>query len=645
MNRGFYKVAAAIPSVHIGDCKYNRTKMQELAKQADRQNVEAIVFPEMSLTSYTAMDLFFQRTLLSDAVRELGNLTENTKDLNIIIIAGLPLAIENKLVNAAAVINGGKLLGLSVKTYIPNYKEFQELRWFTSANDLISKSINLFGYDVPIGNDLIFDINGELKFAIEICEDLWVPAPPSSGFAIEGADIIFNPSATNELISKNDYLKSLIRQQSARCISGYVYASAGFGESSTDLAYAGNGIIADNGKIIKESERFSIEQQLIIGDIYVNHLKYDRMLNDSFAGFRKKGINESCRTVCLSIPARKTEKYIPQRTIEPTPFVPSGPLLDERCEEIFNIQTFALAERLRSIKCKNVVIGISGGLDSTLALLVANRTFHKLGYDTKGITGITMPGFGTTGRTHDNAVSLMKELKISIKEISIKEACSVHFKDIGQNPSEHDVTYENCQARERTQILMDTANKIGGIVIGTGDLSEIALGWDTYNGDHMSMYAVNCGIPKTLVKYLVIWVAEKTYTGKARNILMDIADTPISPELIPADKEEQIVQKTEDLVGPYELHDFFIYHTVRYGSEPEQVLYLAQIAFGDKYSRITILKWLKVFYKRFFSQQFKRNCMPDGPKVGSISFSPRSDWRMPSDSSAEAWIRRLEDIS
>jgi NAD+ synthase (glutamine-hydrolysing) len=507
---------------------------------------------------------------------------------------------------------------------LPNHNEFYEKRWFTSGANINSQSILLSGEQIPFGTDLLFS-DGKFTFGIELCEDLWVPIPPSTQQALHGADIILNLSATNELIGKHQYLRQLIEQQSARCLSGYVYASAGAGESTTDLVFAGNGIIAENGKIIANGERFSFDPQLIVSDIDIERLQADRLRNTNFAN------DKSARNYrSIKIEDAHFTHFDLTRTFNKHPFVPPLTNREDSCNEIFSIQVGGLAKRWQHTKAENVVLGISGGLDSTLALLVCVKTADKLGYDRKRIIGITMPGFGTTDRTYQNAVNLMKALGISMLEISIKEACIQHFKDINHDPQLHNITYENTQARERTQILMDIANKHNALVIGTGDLSELALGWATYNGDHMSMYGLNSGVPKTLVRYLVAWAAHQ-FDHASEVILLDVIDTPVSPELLPADGNGDIAQKTEEIVGPYELHDFYLYYFVRFGFSPSKIFFLAKNAFADIYTDEVIEKWLNIFMKRFFAQQFKRSCMPDGPKVGSINLSPRGDWRMPSD--------------
>ncbi len=642
MNYGFVKVAAAVPRGKIADCKYNAGQLESLIAIADGKGVQIITFPEMCITAYTCGDLFGQQLLLEEAEMGLMQILNNTRQLDIISILGMPIAVNSTVINAAVVIQKGKILGVVPKTYLPNYKEFYEQRWFTSALQVAEDNVRLCGQIVPMGTNLLFETS-DTTFGIEICEDLWSTIPPSSTLALQGAEILFNLSADNEGIGKHGYLRSLISQQSARCIAGYVFSSCGFGESTTDVVFAGNGLIYENGSELAHNKRFSLEEQLVISEIDVERLRAERRINTTFAA--SKGTVPSDKK-----PLRITTEFVNSkelnltRTFDMHPFVPQGETLNERCEEVFSIQVAGLAQRLVHTGAKTAVIGISGGLDSTLALLVCVRTFDKLELPRKNIIGVTMPGFGTTDRTYHNALSLMKSLGITIREISIKEACIQHFKDINHDINIHDVTYENSQARERTQILMDIANQTWGMVIGTGDLSELALGWATYNGDHMSMYGVNGSVPKTLVKYLVKWVAENDIDEESRITLLDIVETPISPELIPADENGEIQQKTEDLVGPYELHDFFLYYFMRFGFRPSKIYYLANIAFKDIYDEETIKKWLSTFFRRFFNQQFKRSCLPDGPKVGSISISPRGDWRMPSDASSATWLKEIENL-
>ena len=641
MNYGFVKVAAAVPRVKVADCKFNSERLEGLITIAEGKGVQILTFPEMCITGYTCGDLFAQQLLLEQAEMALIQILNSTRQLDIISILGMPVVVNSTVINAAVVIQKGKILGVVPKTYLPNYKEFYEQRWFTSALQVSENSVRLCGQIVPMGNNLLFE-TAETTFGIEICEDLWATVPPSSSLALQGAEIIFNLSADDEGIGKHNYLCSLISQQSARCISGYVFSSSGFGESTTDVVFAGNGLIYENGYLLARSERFCMEEQLIINEIDVECIRAERRVNTTFAA--NKANCPGKEAVRISTEFVNSKDLNLTRTFNPHPFVPQGSELNSRCEEIFSIQIAGLAQRLLHTGAKTAVIGISGGLDSTLALLVCVKTFDKLGLSRKDILGITMPGFGTTDRTYHNAIDLMNSLGVSIREISIREACIQHFKDIGPDLNIHDVTYENSQARERTQILMDIANQTWGMVIGTGDLSELALGWATYNGDHMSMYGVNAGIPKTLVKHLVQWVAENGMDETSKATLLDIVDTPISPELIPADENGEIKQKTEDLVGPYELHDFFLYYFLRFGFRPSKIYFLAQTAFSGVYDDETIKKWLQTFFRRFFNQQFKRSCLPDGPKVGSISISPRGDWRMPSDASSAAWLKEIAEL-
>ena len=634
-NFGFIKVAAAIPAVQVANCTANIVAIEQLIKQASAKGVQILGFPELCITGYTCADLFHNQLLITQAEKALAELIQHTAQLNIVTIVGLPIRIQNQLFNCAVVFQQGQILGVVPKKHLPNYNEFYEKRWFASASDTTTSELLICGQKVPFGEHLLFE-SPQVTFSIEICEDLWTPIPPSSIDALAGSHIIFNLSASNELIAKNSYLRDLIKQQSARCLAGYVYASAGFGESSTDLLFAGNGLIAENGVLLAKNERFSLEEQLIVSEIDVERLQHDRQKNSTFMqGLAHTELDTHITTVPFELP-KTTLKLT--RSVYATPFVPTDERMSESCEEILNIQVNALATRLHHTHITHMVLGISGGLDSTLALLVCARTCDKLGLSRQNIIGITMPGFGTTDRTYQNATKLVTNLGATLREISIKDACNQHFKDIAHDPTLHNVTYENTQARERTQILMDVANQCNGLVIGTGDLSELALGWATYNGDHMSMYAVNNSIPKTLVRYLVRYAASGETDKKAQATLLDIIDTPVSPELLPADENGLISQKTEDLVGPYDLHDFFLYYMLRYGFAPAKIFYLATKAFAQTYDDACIKKWLKVFLKRFFAQQFKRSCMPDGPKVGSVNLSPRGDWRMPSDASSELWL-------
>ncbi|MFI3264726.1 MAG: NAD(+) synthase [Rikenellaceae bacterium] len=638
MRKGnYFRVATSTPFVKIGDVQHNIEQTLIAVSRAANSGVEVLLLPELSVTGYTCADLFLQSELRDSAVEALTQIAARSEEFEITTIVGVPIPFNSALYNCAAVISKGKILGLVPKIHIPNYSEFYEARWFASACNIEPSTVQVGAQEVPIATNLIFEINGA-KCGIEICEDLWVPSPPSSQLC-EVAEVIFNLSASPEVVGKNDYLLSLIRQQSARCLSAYVYASAGFGESSTDLVFAGNGIIAENGQIIASAKRFSLEEQLTVADIDIEALRNKRLQTTTF--HRHTASNFTLCTASTDV----AEQIDLLRPINKMPFVPSNKAQrTERCNEIFSIQTNGLAQRLNHIGAEKVIIGISGGLDSTLALLVAVKTFDRLGLDRKGIIGVTMPGFGTTGRTYNNAIELMSELGVTIREISITQACMQHFSDIGLDPSDRSVAYENSQARERTQILMDLTHIEGGIVVGTGDLSEIALGWATYNGDHMSMYGVNASVPKTLIRYLVEWFADSVDDTPTAEILRDIADTPISPELLPADENDQIAQKTEDLVGPYELHDFFLYNFVRMNFSVSKIYDLAARAFVGEYDTETIKKWLKIFIRRFFNQQFKRSATPDAPKVGSVSLSPRGDWRMPSDATATLWISEVDRL-
>lgn len=646
MQNGFIKVAAAIPSVKVADCSYNVQQIESLIAMAEGKGVEVIVFPELCITGYTCQDLFKQTLLLEQAETSVLMLLDFTRKLDIISIVGVPVVVGDLLLNCAAVIQKGDLLGLVPKTYLPNYSEFYEKRWFASSQDLQPSEIRFAGNKIVVTpQPTLFRTCDGAMFGVEICEDVWAPVPPSCNLALSGADIIFNLSASDELIGKHDYLKGLLAQQSARMISGYVYSGCGFGESTQDVVYGGNAIAYENGQLLAESERFALDSQLIITQIDVEKIRNERRTNSTYINAQR---GHDSRIVNAHTVMPRDFELI--RDVDPHPFIPKTDDMEKSCDEIFSIQVAGLAKRLVHTGCKTVVVGISGGLDSTLALLVCVRTFDKLQLSRKGIVGVTMPGFGTTDRTYNNAVNLMKSLGITLCEISIADAVKQHFNDIGHDINVHDVTYENSQARERTQILMDLSNQLGALVIGTGDLSELALGWATYNGDHMSMYGVNAGVPKTLIKYLVKFVAMSEDSDETRSILLDIIDTPISPELIPADEAGNITQKTEDLVGPYELHDFFLYHIIRFGYRPSKIFMLARKAFDGSnpeapfYDDETIKKWLTIFLRRFFNQQFKRSCLPDGPKVGSVSLSPRGDWRMPSDASSALWLKECEQI-
>ena len=640
MNYGFIKVASAVPSVKVADCKYNVEQIEQQIILAEGQGVEIIVFPELSLTGYTCQDLFRQNLLLETTESAMLMLLDFTRQLNIISIVGLPIAVGDLLLNCAAIIQKGQILGIVAKEYLPNYNEFYEKRWFASVQDLRTTELRFAGNQINLSfTPQIFVTCDGVRFGVEICEDVWAPTPPSNHLALAGADIIFNLSASDELIGKHDYLCKLLAQQSARTITGYVYSSAGFGESTQDVVYGGNALIFENGHLLQSGPRFAMTSQMQVAQIDVERLRTERRGNTTYVNAQRRMIGED--VIFKNAHSILPKDFVLERPVDAHPFIPSPDMMEKSCEEILNIQVMGLAKRLVHTGCQKVVIGISGGLDSTLALLVCAMTFDKLGLDRSGIIGVTMPGFGTTDRTYTNAIKLMQSLSITIREISIAKSVTQHFEDIGHDISVHDTTYENSQARERTQILMDVSNQEGGLVIGTGDLSELALGWCTYNGDHMSMYAVNASIPKTLIACLVKFVAG-TMDADTSATLHDVVDTPISPELVPADEDGNIQQKTEDLVGPYELHDFFLYYFMRHGFRPMKIFLLAQKAFEGQYEDDVIKHWLKTFFRRFFSQQFKRSCLPDGPKVGSISLSPRGDWRMPSDASSELWRRECE---
>lgn len=638
MNFGFVRVAAAIPRLKVAGCVYNAGRIIEMIKEADELGIQFIVFPELSVTAYTCGDLFHQQSLLKEAAAQIESIMNNTAGMGIVAIVGAPLIHCGQLFNCAFVIQDGRILGVVPKTYIPGHNGLNEARWFKSGKDTLCDSITLFGCRIPFGADLVFgDTGNDVCFGIEAGEDLWVPIPPSSYKAIAGANLIFNLSASNDIIGRCEYRKNLVAQQSGKCICGYIYTSSGVDESTTDVVYGGHAIIAENGRVLDETERFSRNEQLIYTDIDTGRLSSDRLRDTCFMQ-----VISDFRFRKVEFDLKKVEMKQLKRHIRPHPFVPEGyESRNRRCKEVFSIQTAGLAKRIMHTNSKHAIIGISGGLDSTLALLVTAGAFDLLDKPRRDIVGITMPGFGTSDETYKNALEIMECIGADGMEIDIKEACIKHFEDIGHNEKEYDVTYENVQARERTQILMDLANKLGGLVIGTGDLSELALGWCTYNGDHISMYAVNSGIPKTLVRHLIEWAAGNMVDEKTRDVLKRILNVPITPELLPTGAGGEISQITEDIVGPYELHDFFLYHMLRYGATPEKIYFLGKQAFKGEYSSDTIKKWLGVFCRRFFSQQFKRSCLPDGPKVGSISLSPRGSWLMPSDADAEVWLKQL----
>ena len=633
MRHGFVKVAAVTPKIKVADTSYNGELIRKLMKKTAKAGAKVVVFPELCITGYTCSDLFLQEKLLTSALEELVKISECSQNIDGIFFVGLPLEINGKLYNVAAAVSGGDILGIVPKQYLPNYNEFYEKRHFMSGRDLCTE-VKIKDEMVQVDPDLMFACEQvpKLKIGVEICEDLWVPNPPSIAHAMEGATLIVNLSASDEITGKSLYRRDLVAGQSARLVCGYIYASAGDGESTQDVVYSGHNLIAENGQVLAESKRF--ENEIIYSEIDVERLEADRRRMTTFEIGEGNFIPFSLKRSTTTL----------SRYVDPAPFVPSNKAdRDRRCDEILMIQAMGLKKRIEHTNCKSAVIGISGGLDSTLALLVTVRAFDLLGMDHSNIAAVTMPGFGTTDRTYDNAVNLIKSLGAEFIEVDIKNAVNVHFEDIGQDSSVHDVTYENGQARERTQILMDLANKKNGMVIGTGDLSELALGWATYNGDHMSMYAVNASVPKTLVRHLVKYYADTCGDNLLEKTLLDVLDTPVSPELLPPENGK-ISQKTEDLVGPYELHDFFLYNMLRLGFTPGKIYRLAKLAFEETYDEEFILKWLKTFYRRFFAQQFKRSCLPDGPKVGTVAVSPRGDLRMPSDACGRIWLDEIDKL-
>ncbi|MDD6797526.1 MAG: NAD(+) synthase [Clostridia bacterium] len=639
MKDGYVRIEVTTPDIKVADCIFNKEQICRQIAMAGNAQVSVLVFPEMCLTGYTCNDLFLQDTLLSEAEKALGEIALYTKKKGMIVVVGLPFNYCGKLYNVAAVINDGKILGLVPKKHIPNYNEFYERRQFAEGFDE-ARPVNVAGQDTFIGAKMLFKCTNfsKLVIGVEICEDLWTPLPPSVGLAMNGATLIVNPSASNETVGKEDYRRNLVTGQSARLVCAYAYASAGEGESTQDLVFSGHNIIAENGTLLAESSLFV--NNGVANDVDFDRINAERRRMSTFSSLTDEN---AYKVIPFEIEEKEYTSLM--RYIDPHPFVPDDEKMrNERCEAILSIQAMGLKKRLAHIGCKNVVIGISGGLDSTLALLVSVRAYAALGLDNSGIHAVTMPCFGTTDRTYNNAVTLIKSLGCTLHEIDIKESVTKHFEDIGHDINIHDVTYENGQARERTQILMDIANQTGGIVIGTGDMSELALGWATYNGDHMSMYGVNASVPKTLVRHLVRYYAETCGDDKLSEVLMDVLDTPVSPELLPPDEHGQIDQKTEDLVGPYELHDFFMYYVLRFGIRPAKLYKLACVAFKLDYDNENILKWLKTFYRRFFTQHFKRSCLPDGPKVGTVAVSPRGDLRMPSDASVRIWMKELEEL-
>ena len=629
---GYYRVAAAVNHTTVANPHKNAQEILALIQEAKQKEVSVVVFPELTLTGYTASDLFGNQTLLHAQNEALEYILKNIESIDTVAVIGIALIEADRLYNCAAVLQQGKMLGIVPKSYLPNKKEFYDKRHFVSGRDIVRTTTEILGEEVPFGVDLLFNDGKEMTFGVEICEDLWAVTPPSNHMASNGANLLLNLSASNELIGKHAYREELVRTQSARCMAAYVYSSSGVGESTTDTVFGGHAIIAEYGSTLVQNKRFSMESHLITADVDLEKLRWLRLNESSYGDARRK----KTRTVRLGTLPQISSI---ERSIDPTPFVPSAYAdKTERCEEIVQIQSHALIKRMTHTHIQKAVIGISGGLDSTLALLSTHKAFEMMGWDSSNIIAVTMPGFGTTSRTKNNAVTLCKALGVTLKEVDITELSLKEFDAIGHDPSEHSVTYENVQARARTSILMNMANREGGLVIGTGDLSEISLGWSTYNGDHMSMYALNSGIPKTLIRYVIEYFKSNE---KIAAIIDDILNTPISPELLPH-KEDEITQETEQIVGPYELHDFFLYHFIKYGARPQKIRYLAMKAFDTKYDEETITKWLRLFIKRFFTQQFKRSCMPDGPKVGTISLSPRADWKMPSDADMHHWIESLE---
>ena len=637
---GYCRVGSAVPVIRPGAVRENVAAMANFISRCGSESIDVLVFPELCVTGYTCADLFYQDALLDAAEREFReHFLKPSGCVNTLFLVGFPVRVRGQLFNCALVCHAGSVIGIVPKTFLPNTREFYERRWFSSAADAQVSEVSFLDASepVPFGTDLVFQADSDQRLCVggEICEDFWAPVPPSTRLALQGATVLCNLSASNELVGKADYRRDLVRQQSARCLAAYAYAGAGVGESSTDLVFGGHALIAENGRILRENTRFTHDESLTLADVDLPALCFDRRQNASYAFSAAR--SETVRRVFFTPSDSCSGKQL-LRPVDPHPFVPSNAAVrTARCEEIFAIQSAGLATRLRHTGCRHAVIGISGGLDSALALLVTVEAFRLLGADRSGIHAVTMPGFGTTKRTKGNSDLLCQGLGVPLQTIDITSACRQHLADLKHSESVHDITYENAQARERTQILMDLANQVGGMVIGTGDLSELALGWCTYNGDHMSMYGVNGGVPKTLVRYLVRWYADTKANTDTATALTDILDTPVSPELLPADEKGEIAQKTEDKLGPYEVHDFFLYELERHGTPPEKIKYLAGIAFAGVYTAEQIDRWFDTFTRRFFSQQFKRSCLPDGPKVGSINLSPRGDWRMPSDASAEAW--------
>ncbi|GHO78457.1 NAD(+) synthase [Ktedonobacter sp. SOSP1-85] len=645
---GFLRVAVVVPELRVADIRYNTQIIIDALQEAAARGSRLALFPELCITGYTCADLFYQSVLLDQASKALLAIAQAAAEAQIAAVVGLPMHLGGKLYNCAAFVSDGKVLGIVPKTYLPSTNEYYEERWFSSAKDAPLSEIQLAGESIPFGTDLLFSANNfpGCMFGIEICEDLWAVQPPSGSMALAGATVILNPSASDEILGKAEYRRALIQQQAARCLAIYLYAGAGPGESTTDVVFSGGAYINENGRMLAETERFLFSTQMAVADVDVQSMNHERLRNSSFSSALP---DRAYRTLAFNLPegvGSREQAELLRNDLTPTPFVPADPSQRAKhCQEIFHLQSVGLAKRLKHTGIKNITIALSGGLDSTLALLVVQQAFEMLGLPREGIVAITMPGFGTTNRTRSNAERLAESLGISLRQIPIHDAVLQHFKDIGHDPNLHNVTYENAQARERTQILMDIGNQVGGLAVGTGDLSELALGWCTYNADHMSMYHVNAGVPKTLVRYLIEWCAESVYNGVTSEVLHDINATPISPELLPLGENDALVQETEATIGPYLLHDFFLFQVVRHGFTPRKVYWLACQVFAKHHQPAEVLEWLKTFYQRFFAAQFKRSAMPDGPKVGSVALSPRGDWRMPSDASSALWRQELEELA